>query len=125
MANPTTTSNQTLYASQALAASGTLSSGVIDARSWFEAHLQVSLTTGSAVSSTNGLQVSLYRDVTGTGVWDTVPVQQFVVGAGSGANTTVAVSTTLGTGRWQVAILNLDTANGVTVAAVYEYIGSD
>jgi hypothetical protein len=121
MAAPSTTQNQTAISSQSLAATGNIT-GNVNLLTKFEGHFQVLATFGT-VATTNGLQIDVYRDVTGTPTFDSLPLLEIVIPGTT--STTKRQSFILGTGSYQIKLTNLDATNAVNpVSVLYETIDS-
>jgi hypothetical protein len=114
MAAPSMTFNAQagVLASGSLAASGT-STTAYDVSSKFEGQLQVKNTGGGTVAATNGLKVEVFRRFGAGPVDDTIPVVGFIIP--TVASTASYQSVGLPTGKYDVKLTNLDTANAITV----------
>jgi hypothetical protein len=110
----------TLLAPQALAASASVSTVLLDASARFEAQVQVTGTFGT-VAGTNGLQVQVFPAIGSTPAYDTIPAATMVI-PGT-ASTTQTQTLKLPTGLYQLRLTNLDGTNplsnvGVTWASI-------
>lgn len=118
MAAPSMTFNQTLLASQSLAGNASVNAN-LDISAKFEAQVQVKNTGGGTVSSTNGLEITVWRNVSDVSAprWDTEPILQFVIP--TTANTEKEQSFVLSTGHYRIRFRNLDATNGIAVDGRY------
>lgn len=123
MAAPVMTFDQTLLGSQSLGGGASVTAD-LDISDKFEAQIQVKNQGGSTVSSTNGLEIAVFRNVSdkATPRWDTEPVTMIVIPTTS--NTEKEQSFVLPTGHYRLRLRNLDTANAITVDARYATIDS-
>lgn len=118
MASPSMTFNAqaNVRSSAALAASGS-ATYTVDASTKFAVQLQFkNSNTGTTVGATNGLQVSIFRLFGGGPTADTIAVTQFIIATVS--STTNYQSIELGTGKYQVKVQNLDTANQIDAVEI-------
>jgi len=109
--------------SQSLAASTTVTSnldltgagtsGTGTNAGYFGVDVQVKNTGGGTVAGTNGCQVSVYRTFGATPAIDTIPIFQVIIPTVT--STASYSSFHLETGRYQIALTNLDATNAITV----------
>lgn len=123
MAAPAMTFNAeaNVLASQALAASGTVTADV-DASTVFEVQLQFKNAGGASVSATNGLRVEVFRRLGTTPTNDTEAMTSFDLP--TTASTSRYKSLALPTGKYRIKLTNLDTAQGITVEITSAVVAS-
>lgn len=115
---PTTVPSMTFNAPGHVRAAGTLAAGAsanydLDYSSVIEGQVTVKITPGSSISSTRGVRVDFFPRY-GTGPATTTIAQISYTMPSQTASTAESRTFYVSTGRWNVAITNLDTTNAVT-----------
>lgn len=100
-------------ASASLAASGTDNADV-DYSAVFEAQLHVKNTPGGTVAATRGVRVDVYRRYGSGPTTGQSPMASYFLPSTT-ASTAESIEIFLSTGKYNIKVTNLDTANAVTV----------
>jgi hypothetical protein len=105
-----------------IAASGVNTAAVADFSAKFEGQITVKVTYGATVQATGGLKVQIFAGYGTAPTYEinpTVPYQFAVT-----ASATYSKVFFLPTGKYQVSLTNLDTANAITVEVTSATIDS-
>jgi hypothetical protein len=117
MASPQMTQNPygNIAASIPIGPGSVSASYLLDFSTRLEGQAQVDLLSGAAVTSGAAATVNIYRVVGSAATPDTVPMSAFSQAlALAGAHSIRSLG--LSTGRYQVQVLNGDSANGITLS---------
>ena len=102
-----------LATTTSIAGGGSNSTGVVDASAnSLGAWVQVTATGGATVAATNGCQVSVFPAGDSTPHYDTIAMWSFVIPMT--VSTAARASILLPTGKYSIALANLDGTNAIT-----------
>jgi hypothetical protein len=96
-----------------LAGGGSTTTGVDFSVNALGGWMQVYGKGGATVAATNGVQVAILPQGSAGGTFDSIPM--WIFSFGTTANTAARESIFLPTGRYAVALLNLDATNAINV----------